>query len=81
MSDKTVKDAYMEVVENQLQTGDPPATKATLERLKAAGHSEGDALRLLAAAARNEMQAMMAAGREFDTARYAKLLEKLPEID
>ena len=30
MNDKTVKDAFMEVVVNQLETGDPPETKATL---------------------------------------------------
>jgi hypothetical protein len=27
------------------------------------------------------MQAMLAAGRQFDNARYSKLLAKLPEID
>jgi len=29
----------------------------------------------------NEMQAMLAAGRQFDNARYAKLLAKLPQLD
>ena len=81
MNDKTVKDAFMEVVVSQLETGDPPETKATLERLMAAGNSRGEALQLIAAVARNEMQAMMAAGRQFDNARYAKLLAKLPQID
>jgi uncharacterized protein YoaH (UPF0181 family) len=81
MNDKTVKDAFMEVVVNQLETGDPPETKTTLERLMAAGNSRGEALQLIAAVARNEMQAMLAAGRQFDNARYAKLLAKLPELD
>jgi uncharacterized protein YoaH (UPF0181 family) len=81
MDDKTVKDAFMEVVVNQLETGDPPETKATLERLLASGHSQGEAMQLIAAIARNEMQAMMAAGRAFDNARYAKLLAKLPQLD
>jgi uncharacterized protein YoaH (UPF0181 family) len=81
MNDKTVKDAFMEVVVNQLETGDPPETKATLERLMAEGNSRGEAMQLLAAVARNEMQAMMSAGRPFDNARYAQLLAKLPKID
>ena len=81
MNDKTVKDAFMEVVVNQLETADPPETKATLERLMAAGNTQGEAMQLIAAVARNEMQSMMSMGRAFDNARYAKLLAKLPQLD
>jgi hypothetical protein len=81
MNDKTVKDAFMEVVVNQLETGDPPETKTTLARLTAAGHSNNEAMQLIAAVARNEMQAMLATGRPFDNARYAGLLAKLPKLD
>jgi len=81
MNDKTVKDAFMEVVVNQLETGDPPETKATLARLTAAGHSSNEAMQLIAAVARNEMQAMLSASRSFDNARYAALLAKLPQLD
>jgi hypothetical protein len=38
-------------------------------------------MQLIAAVARNEMQAMMSLSRPFDNARYAQLLAKLPEID
>ncbi len=81
MNDKTVRDAFMEVVVNQLETGDPPETKATLDRLMADGNSRGEAMQLIAAVARNEMQAMLSEGRTFDNARYAKLLAKLPKLD
>jgi uncharacterized protein YoaH (UPF0181 family) len=81
MNDKTVRDAFMEIVVNQLETGDPPETKATLERLMGAGNTRGEAMQLIAAVARNEMQAMLAGGRRFDNARYASLLAKLPELD
>ncbi|PWB66971.1 MAG: hypothetical protein C3F16_00920, partial [Betaproteobacteria bacterium] len=74
MNDKTVRDAFMEVVVNQLETGDPPETKATLDRLMADGNSRGEAMQLIAAVARKEMQEMMSEGRAFDNARYAKLL-------
>lgn len=81
MNDRTVRDVFMEVVVNQLETADPPEAKATLERLMAAGHARGEAMQLIAAVVRNEMQAMMAAGREFDNARYAALLAKLPVVE
>jgi uncharacterized protein YoaH (UPF0181 family) len=81
MNDRTVRDVFMEVVVNQLETGDPPEAKATLERLMAAGHARGEAMQLISAVVRNEMQAMMAAGREFDNARYAGLLAKLPVVE
>jgi hypothetical protein len=81
MDDRTVKDAFMEIVVNQLAMGDPPETKATLDRLVAAGHTNNEAMQLMAAVARNEMQAMLAGGRQFDNVRYASLLAKLPELD
>ena len=81
MNDKTVRDAFMEVVVNQLETGDPPETKATLDRLMADGNSRGEAMQLIAAVARKELQEMMSEGRAFDNARYAKLLAKLPKLD
>ena len=81
MNDKTVKDAFMEVVVNQLETGDPPETKATLDRLMAGGNSRGEAMQLIAAVVRQEMQAMMSAGGQFDNARFAKQLAKLPQLD
>jgi uncharacterized protein YoaH (UPF0181 family) len=81
MNDRTVKNAFMEVVMNQLETGDPPETQATLDRLMAEGNSQGEAMQLIAAVARNEMQAMLAAGRPFDNVRYAQLLAKLPRLD
>ena len=81
MNDKTLRDVFMEVVVNQLETGDPPETRATLDRLMAASHSREEAMQLIAAVARKEMQAMIAAGQEFDNARYASQLAKLPAID
>lgn len=81
MNDKTLRDVYMEVVVNQLETGDPPETKATLERLLAAGHAREEAMQLIAAVARKEMQAMIVAAQEFDNARYAAQLARLPAID
>jgi hypothetical protein len=77
MEDKTVRDAFLDTVMNQLETGDPPETKATYDRLIAEGHPRNHALQLIAAALRIEMNRMMADATPFDNERYAELLAKI----
>jgi hypothetical protein len=77
MEDRTVRDAFLDTVMNQLETGDPPETKATFDRLIAEGHSKAHALQLIAAALRMEMNRMMAEATPFDNDRYAALLAKI----
>jgi uncharacterized protein YoaH (UPF0181 family) len=77
MDDKTVVDAFLDTVMNQLATGDPPETKATLERLMSEGYSKSQALQAIAAALRVEMNRMMTDMAPFDNARYAELLAKI----
>jgi len=77
MEDKTVRDAFLDTVMNQLETGDPPETKTTYDRLIAEGHPRNHALQLIAAALRVEMNRMMSAATPFDNERYAELLAKI----
>ena len=77
-SDKTVRDAFLDTVLNQIETGDPPETKATFERLMAAGQSKSQALQHIAAALRIEMNRMLTESSPFDNKRFAALLEKIP---
>jgi len=77
MNDKTVVDAFLDTVMNQVATGDPPETKATLDRLMAEGYSKPQALQAIAAALRVEMNRMMSESTPFDNARYAELLSKI----
>ncbi|HLX21914.1 MAG TPA: hypothetical protein VKR38_01100 [Usitatibacter sp.] len=77
MDDKTVVDAFLDTVMNQLETGDPPETKATLDRLMSEGYSKSQALQAIAAVLRVEMNRMMTEGTPFDNARYADLLAKI----
>jgi len=77
MEDKTVRDAFLDTVMNQLETGDPPETKTTYERLIAEGHPRNHALQLIAAALRVEMNRMMSEATPFDNERYAELLAKI----
>ena len=77
MDDKTVVDAFLDTVMNQLETGDPPETKATLDRLMSEGYSKSQALQAIAAVLRVEMSRMINEMKPFDSARYAELLSKI----
>ena len=77
MEDKTVRDAFLDTVMNQLETGDPPETKTTYDRLIAEGHPRNHALQLIAAALRVEMNRMMSDATPFDNERYAELLARI----
>ena len=76
-SDKTVRDAMLDTVLNQLETGDPPEAKKTYDRLVAAGQSKNQALQLMAGALRVEMNRMLTEATPFDNKRYAELLAKI----
>ncbi len=76
-SDKTVRDAFLDTVMSQLESGDPPETQATYERLVAGGQARNHALQLIAAALRDETHRMLSEKTPFDNARYADLLAKI----
>ena len=78
MEDRTVRDAFLDTVLNQIETGDPPETKATYDRLMAAGQSKSQALQHIAAVLRVEMNRMLSEATPFDNARFAALLAKIP---
>ena len=77
MSDKTVRDAVMDTVLNQIDTGDPPEARTTYDRLIDAGASNSQALHLMAQVLRVEMNEMLTKSTPFDNARYAAGLAKL----
>ena len=77
MSDKTVRDAVLDTVLNQIDTGDPPEARATYDRLIDGGASNSQALQLMAAALRVEMTRMLTDSSPFDNARYGAALAKI----
>jgi hypothetical protein len=77
MDDKTVRDVFLDTVLNQLETGDPPETKRTLDRLMAEGYSRQHALQAIAAALRAEMNRTLSEATPFDNDKYATLLAKI----
>lgn len=78
MSDRTVRDAMLDTVLNQIDRNDPPEARETYDRLIDGGASNSQALHLMAAALRVEMSRMLSESTPFDNARYAELLKKIP---
>ena len=76
-TEKTVKNPYLQVVEDHLASGDPPDTKKAVDALVGKGRSPGEAKQLVAVVVRDEMQEMMSAGRDFDNAKFAAALQKM----
>ncbi len=77
-SNPYLKLAVMEVVENQLETNDPPETRLTLKRLTEQNISEEDAKLLIAQAVTVEIYNILKNREEFDRERFVKNLRRLP---
>ncbi len=69
----------LDVVANQLNSGNPPQARETFERLVGQGFDEEVARHLIGSAVVAEMRAVVAEGRPFKEERYVELLGNLPE--
>ncbi len=78
-SNPHLKLAVMEVVENQLETNEPPETRLTLERLIEQGISEEETKLLIAQAVTVEIYNILKNKEEFDRERFVKNLKRLPK--
>jgi hypothetical protein len=74
-----LKAAFMEVVDNQIASNDPPETRETLHRLKSEGISEEDARLYIGQAVCIEVWDIMKNKREFNRGRFVRNLKNLPE--
>jgi hypothetical protein len=70
----------IEIVNNQLEDGNPIKVKETLMRLMMTGNSREDSISLIACALSVEIFDVMKNGAEFDNKRYAEHLERLPDL-
>lgn len=73
-------EVLIEVVNNQLEDGNPIKVKETLMRLMMTGNSRDDSISLIACALSVEIFDVMKNGAEFDNKRYAEHLERLPDL-
>ncbi len=70
----------IEVVENQLEDGNPIKVKETLMRLMMTGTSREDAVAMMACAVAIEIFDVMKNEREFNLKRYSENLDQLPDL-
>ena len=79
-TEKTVRDGFLNTVQEQIASGDPPVVRATRDRLVGQGLSENEAAQMIAIVLRNEMKQMISESRSFDDVRFSGLLAQLPTL-
>lgn len=70
----------IEIVENQLEEGNPLKVKETLMRLMMTGNSRDEAVAMMACAISIEVFDVMKNGGAFDLKRYSEHLDLLPDL-
>lgn len=70
----------IEVIENQLEDGNPIKVKETLMRLMMTGTSREDAIAMMACVVAIEIYDVMKNDGEFNLKRYSENLESLPDL-
>lgn len=69
-----------QAIENQIDSDNPPAAKATFNKLTLVGYEREDILNLMAHVLAIEIDAMLDEDRPFDTQWYETALRALPEL-
>lgn len=69
-----------QAIENQIDSDNPPAAKATFNKLTLVGYEREDILNLMAHVLAIEIDAMLEQDRPFDTQWYETALRALPEL-
>lgn len=67
-------------IENQIAANDPPAARATCNKLTLVGYPREEILQMMALILAQEISAMLAAERPFDREGYELALRRLPEL-
>ncbi|WP_043307955.1 hypothetical protein [Pseudomonas sp. ML96] len=70
----------IQAIENQLETGEPPAAKAVYNKLTLVGYEREEILELMALVLAYEIDAMLDADRPFDGIWYEQALRALPQL-
>ena len=74
-----LKSAILQVVENQIDSNDPPETKQTFNRLVSEGFPNKEAKELIGTVVVAEVFDVMKEGKPFNIERYVNALNRLPE--
>lgn len=75
-----IENAIAQVVQQQIDTNDPPQVTATLVRLVNEGYSDLQARELIGCVVVAEVFDVLKSGEAFDLERYVAALDRLPEL-
>ncbi|NWA04282.1 hypothetical protein [Pseudomonas gingeri] len=70
----------VQAIENQIESDNPPAAKATFNKLTLVGYERDEILNLMAHVLAVEIDAMLDDDRAFNTDWYEAALRALPEL-
>lgn len=75
-----VESTLIQAIENQIESDNPPAAKATFNKLTLVGYEREEILQLMAHVLAIEIDALLEADRPFDSQWYEQALRALPEL-
>lgn len=75
-----VETTLTEAIENQIESDNPPAAKATFNKLTLVGYEREEILNLMAHVLAVEIDALLEEDRAFNTEWYEAALRALPEL-
>ncbi|UUC50118.1 hypothetical protein NOX82_30370 [Pseudomonas citronellolis] len=73
-------ETLIQAIENQIESGEPAAARAVLNKLTLVGYEREEALEMMVLVLAHEIQAMLAEERAFDGAWYEQALRALPQL-
>lgn len=74
------ENTLIEAIENQIESDNPPAAKATFDKLTLVGYEKEEILNLMAHVLAVEIDAILEEDRAFNTEWYEAALRALPEL-
>ena len=74
------EDTLTQAIENQIESDNPPAAKATFNKLTLVGYERDDILNMMAHVLAVEIDALLEEDRAFDSQWYETALRELPTL-
>lgn len=76
---RRAREAFLEIVQNQIEQNDPLEARITYKRLKNMGYSSSDAKKFIGSCFAVEFYNIVKYKQEFNLERYIKNLKNLPK--
>ena len=77
---KRLREAILEVINNQMRDNDPPETNLAFARLREEGFSEEETLKLIGNVVASEVFTVLKENRPYDNEKYISALNALPKL-